>query len=46
MTGRLSKGLRAATFLSIAIVVLAGGCDHPARRQKMRPQLPMRYCTH
>ena len=29
MTGRLSKGLRAATFLSIAIVVLAGGCNHP-----------------
>jgi len=29
VTGRLSKGLRAATFLSIAIVVLAGGCDHP-----------------
>ena len=28
MTGRLSKGLRAATFLSIAIVVLAEGCDH------------------
>ena len=29
MTGRLSQRLRAATFLSIAIVVLAGGCDHP-----------------
>lgn len=29
MTGRLSKGLRSATFLSMAIVVLAGGCDHP-----------------
>ena len=29
MTGRVSKGLRAAAFLSIAIVVLAGGCDHP-----------------
>ena len=29
MTGRLSKGLLAATSLSIAIVVLAGGCDHP-----------------
>ena len=29
MTGRLSKALRAATFLSIAIVILAGGCDHP-----------------
>jgi hypothetical protein len=29
VTGRLSKGLRAATFLSIAIVVLAVGCDHP-----------------
>jgi hypothetical protein len=29
VTGRLSKGLRAATFLSIAIVVLAGGCDPP-----------------
>ena len=32
MTGRLSKGLRAATFLSIAIVVLAGGCGHPHSR--------------
>ena len=30
MTGRLSKGLRAATFLPIAIVVLAGGCHHPS----------------
>jgi len=29
VTGRLSKGLRAAIFLSIAIVVLAGGCNHP-----------------
>ncbi len=29
MTGRLSKGLRAAIFFSIAIVVLAGGCNHP-----------------
>ena len=29
MTGRLSKGFRAATFLSIAIVVLAAGCDNP-----------------
>jgi len=29
VTGRLSKRLRAAAFLSIAIVVLAGGCDHP-----------------
>ena len=29
MTGRLSKVLRVATFLSIAIFVLAGGCDHP-----------------
>jgi hypothetical protein len=29
VTGRLSKGLLAATFLSIAIVVLAGGCNHP-----------------
>ena len=29
MTGRLSKGSRAASFLSIAIVVLAGGCHHP-----------------
>jgi hypothetical protein len=27
VTGRLSKGLRAAAFLSVAIV-LAGGCDH------------------
>jgi hypothetical protein len=29
VTGRLSKALRAAAFLPIAIVVLAGGCDHP-----------------
>ena len=29
MTGRLSKGLRAAAFLATTIVVLAGGCDHP-----------------
>lgn len=32
MTGCLSQGLRAATFLSalsVAIVVLAGGCNHP-----------------
>jgi hypothetical protein len=29
VAGHLSKGLRAAAFLSIAIVVLAGGCDHP-----------------
>jgi hypothetical protein len=29
VTGRLSKGLRAATFLSITIVLLAGGCEHP-----------------
>jgi hypothetical protein len=29
VTGHLSKGLRAAAFLSITIVVLAGGCDHP-----------------
>jgi hypothetical protein len=29
VTGRFSKGLRAATFLWIAIVVLAGGCNHP-----------------
>ena len=29
MTGRLSKGLRAAIFFSIAIAVLAGGCNHP-----------------
>ncbi len=28
MIGRLSQGLRRATFLSIAIVVLAG-CNHP-----------------
>lgn len=27
MTARLSKGLRAATFLPIAMVALAGGCD-------------------
>lgn len=29
MIGRLAMGLRAGTFFSIAIVVLAGGCDHP-----------------
>ena len=29
MTGRFSKGLRAAAFLSIAIVALAGSCNHP-----------------
>jgi hypothetical protein len=29
VTGRLAKGLRTGTFLSVAIVVLAGGCDHP-----------------
>jgi hypothetical protein len=29
VTGHGSQGLRAAAALSIAIVVLAGGCDHP-----------------
>lgn len=29
MAGQLSKGLRAAAFLSLAIVALAAGCDHP-----------------
>ena len=29
MIGHLSKGLRAAAFLSITIVALAGGCNHP-----------------
>jgi hypothetical protein len=29
VTGRLSKALREATFLSVAIVALEGGCDHP-----------------
>jgi len=29
VTGRLSNGLRAATLLSITIVLLAGGCEHP-----------------
>jgi hypothetical protein len=29
VTGRLSKGWCAATFLSIAIVLLGDGCDHP-----------------
>jgi hypothetical protein len=29
VTGHLSEGLRAAAFLSITIVVLARGCDHP-----------------
>jgi hypothetical protein len=29
VAGRLSKGLHAAIFLSIAILVLAGGCKHP-----------------
>jgi len=28
VTGRLLKGLRAASFWPIAIVVLAGGCSH------------------
>ncbi len=34
MTGRLSKGLRAASFLSVALVVLAGGCEHPRSTTK------------
>lgn len=34
MTGHLSKGLRAAAFLSITIVVLAGGCAHPRSTPK------------
>jgi hypothetical protein len=29
VTGCFSKGLRATTFLSITIVLLAGGCEHP-----------------
>ncbi len=29
VTDHLSKGLRAAAFLSITIVALAGGCNHP-----------------
>jgi len=29
VAGQLSKGLRAAAFLSITIVALAGGCNHP-----------------
>jgi hypothetical protein len=29
VAARLSKGLRAAIFLPIAIVVLVGGCNHP-----------------
>ena len=29
MTGHVSKGLCAAAFLSITIVALAGGCNHP-----------------
>ena len=29
MAGRLSKGLRAVTFVAMAIVVVAGGCHHP-----------------
>ena len=29
MTGHLSKCFRSAAFLSITIVVLAGGCNHP-----------------
>jgi hypothetical protein len=28
-SGHLSKGIRAAAFLSITFVLLAGGCDHP-----------------
>jgi hypothetical protein len=41
VTGRLSKGLLAATFLSIAIVVLAGGCDHP--RSTPEDEIPASY---
>ena len=29
MTGHLSKGLCAAAFLSIIVVALVGGCNHP-----------------
>jgi hypothetical protein len=29
VTGHLSNGLRAVAFLSITIVLLAGGCKHP-----------------
>jgi hypothetical protein len=29
VTGHLSKGLCAAAFLSITVVVLVGGCNHP-----------------
>jgi len=29
VTGYLSKGLRTAAFLSITIVLLAAGCEHP-----------------
>jgi hypothetical protein len=29
VTRHLPKGLYAAAFFSVAIVVLAGGCDHP-----------------
>jgi hypothetical protein len=28
VTGHLLSGLHAAAFLSITIVILAGGCDH------------------
>ena len=34
MTGHLSKGLRAAAFLSITIAALVGGCDHPRSTQE------------
>jgi hypothetical protein len=29
VTGHLSKGLCAAAFLSITVIALAGGCNHP-----------------
>lgn len=34
MTGHLSKGHPAAAFLSITIIVLAGGCGHPRSSPK------------
>jgi hypothetical protein len=37
VTGRLTQGLRAAAFLSLAVCVLAGGCDHPRATPEEAP---------
>ena len=34
LAGHVSIGLRAAALLSISIVVLAGGCNHPRQTQE------------